>query len=357
MVIDESSGTRTRFGPHHVQPRVVEWTRARPWDEFVSRAPDGSLAHLWAWKAVMERSYGHRSVYLAATRGEEIVGVLPLVVLRSRLFGRHVVSMPFLDGGGLCTAGDTAADGALVDAAVAVASEEGAVLELRHRDDRLSGLPRSTDRVTMVLDLADGDEALWKSLPSNRRSQVRKGTRNGLTVQIEAGDALPHFYRVIATNMRDLGSPVHGLRFFEAVTSGLEECAHIITVRAGEKVVGAGLLLAFRDTLSMPWSSSLRSHFRLGVNQVLYWEVIRYAVAGGFRYMDFGRSPKGSGTYEAKREWGAQPVQLYWHYLPESARPPDEGVRRLGWAVKMWQRLPVPVATALGPRVRGGIPN
>jgi serine/alanine adding enzyme len=84
---------------------------------------------------------------------------------------------------------------------------------------------------------------------------------------------------------------------------------------------------------------------------------MRWGISNGYRIFDFGRSSKGTGTYEAKRQWGADVVQLYWHYHPESAGPPTEAIKRLAWAPRLWQRLPVPVANALGPRIRRAIPN
>ena len=352
-------------GAHPV--RVREWTDAAGWETFVLAARDANVAHRWAWTRVVPQAYGHRVVPLAAERGGQLVGVLPLVSVHSRVFGRALVSMPYLDSGGLCTDGDEAADAALLETALALARADRTRLELRHLGEREIALRASTHKVTMTLDLSGGEEAVWDAAKSNRRGQVRKARRSGLEAWTAGADGTSDFYRVLAENMRDLGSPVHRLRFFRAVCANLGTDATYVLVRSGSDVVGAGLLLFHGERAVLPWSSSLRSSRALGPNQLLYWEAARCAIARGCTVLDLGRSSPGSGTFEAKREWGARPTQLYWHRAAARAGarggPADDDVggdepgRRLAWAIRLWTRLPVPVATVAGSALRGGLPQ
>jgi FemAB-related protein (PEP-CTERM system-associated) len=337
--------------------RVVQWTDRNDWDAFVETAADGTIAHLWAWGEVVRETYGHRTEYLAAVDGTRVRGVLPLVVVRSRLFGRHVVSMPYLDYGGACSGRDQEVDAALVDAAVALADDEGAVLQLRHRGPRQVDLPVSLEKVTMLLDLEPDEDSMWRRLPSKRRGQIRKGQRHGLTASVEGSEGIPDFYRVLSHNMRDLGSPLHPVRFFDSIVRNLGDRAGVLVVRRGGAAVGAGLVIVHGDTVGVPWSSSLRSHFSLGPNQVLYWEAMRFGITQGARVFDFGRSSVGSGTYVAKREWGALPLELHWHHAPADRPAPEKDTRRMAWATRVWRRLPVRIANVVGPRIRGGIVN
>lgn len=337
-------------------PLVKPWTDGATWDDFVARAPDGTVAHRWAWMQIVPAAYGHQAIPLAAVRDGALVGVLPLVLLRSRLFGRHLVSMPFLDYGGLCTAGDHLVERALVAAAVDLARSNRAKLELRHLSDRSVDLPASLHKVTMMLDLSGGEDAVWRRIRSSRRGQVRKAQRNGLVASVHGAEALEDFYRIIATNMRDLGSPVHRRRYFDEVIAQLGEDARIVLVRDGRQAVGAGMVLIHGGRIALPWPSSLRSSFSRGSNKLLYWEVLRYGVERDCLEFDFGRSSLDSGTFEWKRQWGAEPVQLFWHRDPPQEAG-DETTQRLEWATYLWRRLPVGVANVVGAMVRGGLPN
>jgi FemAB-related protein (PEP-CTERM system-associated) len=340
-------------------PLVTSWSDGLAWDRFVSDAQDGTMAHRWAWTRIVAAAYGHQVLPLAAVRDGSLAGVLPLVLIRSRLFGRHVVSMPYLDYGGLCTGGDHAAERALVAAALELARSRRARLELRHLVDRAIGLPASLHKVTMTLDLSGGEDAVWSSIRSNRRGQVRKARRNGLRVSIHGMDGLDDFYKVMATNMRDLGSPVHRRKFYREILAGFGEDARIILAHDRDQAVGAGMVLFHGGRTVLPWSSSLRSSFSRGPNQLLYWEAVRYGIERGCHEFDFGRSSRDSGTFESKREWGAEAVQLFWHHDPEEepAADGDGDGQRLEWATRVWRRLPVRAATIVGAMVRGGLPN
>jgi serine/alanine adding enzyme len=347
----------TAVGPSAPPVQVERWADGAAWDEFVRGAGDGTVAHRWAWTKVVPAVYGHQVLPLAAVRQGTLAGVLPLVRVRSRLFGRRLVSMPYLDYGGVCSNGDRAAEGALVTAALELARSDVAPLELRHLTDRPIGLPASLRKVTMTLDLRGGEDAVWRRIRSGRRGQVRKARRNGLAASWHGAEALAPFYRILAANMRDLGSPVHRRGFFASILDHLGEDARIILVHDGTEPVGAGLALVHRDRLMLPFVSSRRASFALRPNQLLYWEVFRYGAERGCSLFDFGRSSWDSGTFESKRQYGAEPEQLYWHRYPPDAAAADEGARRLEWATRVWRRLPLPVANVVGPMVRGGLTN
>jgi len=117
------------------------------------------------------------------------------------------------------------------------------------------------------------------------------------------------------------------------------------------------MALVHGDRIVLPWVSSLRSSFARGPNQLLYWEAFRYAVERGCTVFDFGRSSWNSGTFEAKRQYGAEPEQLFWHRYPAGERPGGDSAERLEWVTRLWRRLPVPLANAAGALVRGGLPN
>jgi FemAB-related protein (PEP-CTERM system-associated) len=337
---------------------VVTWRDGASWDRFVDSCEGSTVAHRWAWTEIVPDAYRHRVLPLAAVRDGSLVGVLPLTVVSSSLFGTALVSMPYLDTGGICTADDWARS-VLVCHALAEAGERGARLELRHRYVQDVGLHASLAKVTLTIPLDEGRDAVWARVKPNRRSQVRKAERNGLTTVLAGPEGMGAFHHVMSVNMRDLGSPMHRRSFFGAVARALGDDARFVLVRSREEVLAAGLMLFHGGTAILPWSSCLRSARSTGANQLLYWSVAEHALARGCHTLDLGRSSPGSGTYEAKREWGARPAQLYWYRNPGHADPvsPEDGSRAMQLGVRAWKHLPVPVATPLGALIRGGLPQ
>jgi FemAB-related protein (PEP-CTERM system-associated) len=326
------------------------------WDAYVNRSPSAGLYHRYGWARVIERGYGHTPAYLWARDASGVRGVLPLVLFRGALGGRSLVSLPFLDEGGL-SADDDAARSALWEAAKEVSRRERAPsIELRQGDPSGLELPPLGSKVSVMLALAGGPDAMWKRLDAKVRNQVRKATNSGLAPAWCGIEGLDDFYTVFARNMRDLGSPVHARRFFEAILEEFAGTVRLLLIRDGRRTVAGGVVMVFRDTVLVPWASSLREWRNRCPSNLLYWEVIRSASDKGLRWLDFGRSTPGGGTYRFKMQWGGQERRLHWE---SSERPSivDSDNPRYQQLIRAWQRLPVPVATAIGPILRKRLSN
>jgi len=94
-------------------------------------------------------------------------------------------------------------------------------------------------------------------------------------------------------------------------------------------------------------------------NMVLYSEALKLAVERGFRTFDFGRSTIDSGPYRFKRQWGAVPVPLRWSVWPPESAPAEAqetAGARFSAATRIWSRLPLSVASRLGPLISPSLP-
>ncbi len=323
------------------------------WDEFVAQHPDASVYHLSGLRNVIADSFGHQTLYLCALAGERVVGVLPLVRLKSRLFGDFMVSQPYFNYGGVLALNDLVA-GRLLLAAQEKAEGYGCS-HIEYRDlAPLDGLPVRTDKVAMWLELPDSEEQLWQRVGTKVRAQIKRSRRFGLTVQSGGIELLDDFYQVFAENMRDLGTPVYSKSFFRnLLCSGVGQ-QQLVIVRYNGKPVSAAYLVAYRRRMEVPWASTLRSANRFDANMFLYWELLSRACSQGCDVFDFGRSTVDAATYKFKKQWGARHRQLYWHYwLRDGGEPPklnpDNPKYRL--VIGVWQKLPVWLTRLLGPGI------
>jgi FemAB-related protein (PEP-CTERM system-associated) len=329
------------------------------WDAYVLSHPDATGHHRWRWRRVIEETFGQRTEYFAVRRGERLVGVLPLVRFRSFLFGRSLISLPFLNYGGVL-ADDEAAGRALLREARRVALEERARhIELRHRRRHFAELPVRAHKVAMVKRLPDSAEQAWSGLDRKVRNQVRKAQKSGLQATWGGLELVTGFYSVFAENMRDLGTPVYSRRLFESALQHFAGDVTLLLVHLGPEVVAGGVVSTFRDTVEVHWAASRQCHRSLCPNHILYWTVIEWATKRGLQFLDFGRSTPGEGTYNFKAQWGAEAEALYWEYvLVKDAEPPDHGPTNPAFAlaIQAWKRLPLVVSNTIGPSVVRGIP-
>jgi FemAB-related protein (PEP-CTERM system-associated) len=327
------------------------------WQEYVQRADLVSCYHQIGWKRVIERSFGVETFYLLSEdERKRITGILPLAFLSSLAFGRFLVSLPYFNYGGICA--DDGAAGPLFDAAVELARTLRAKhVELRHTTPQ-PGLLESTTKVSMRLALPSSSDELWRGFSSDLRRKVRRPQKEGITARIEHADALDAFYQVFRVNMRDLGTPVYGKSFFANILAEFPESTWVCTVYQDSRPLASGILVGFRDRLEIPWVSSLRATNHLYTNMLLYWTALKFACDRGYRVFDFGRSTAGGGTYRFKAQWGAQPVQLYWHYWVKNGSLPRLNPEnpKYALAIGLWQRLPLTVTNFLGPSIVRHLP-
>ncbi|MHB8056960.1 MAG: FemAB family XrtA/PEP-CTERM system-associated protein [Desulfuromonadaceae bacterium] len=330
------------------------------WDAYVASHKDSTNYHQYGWRKVIENSFGHRTMYLVAKNNQdEICGVLPYVHMKSSLFGNFLVSLPFFNYGGLLC-NEESTEKMLLDTSIKMLDGTGAAhIELRHLNKCADVKETKQHKVSMILDLQRNEEEQWMSLDSKVRNQVRKAEKNGLRAISGHINLLDSFYEVFSRNMRDLGTPVYDKNFFRNTLEEFSDSTEIIIVKQAKKTVAAAILTWHRDTLEVPWASSIREARELCPNNLLYWEAIRFAIYKKASRFDFGRSTPGEGTYCFKKQWGAKPVQLYWQYLLRNgaAMPevsPSNPKYRL--AIQAWQHLPLMLTNFLGPHIVRCIP-
>ncbi|KAA3612088.1 MAG: FemAB family PEP-CTERM system-associated protein [Calditrichaeota bacterium] len=328
-------------------------------EKFIQSAPGGKIYHLPEIQRLIQNTFGHETIYLQAKEGDDVCGVLPLVHMKNRLFGNFVISVPFFNYGGVCSENEAATNAMLEEAIRITKERQASHLELRHVEKIYPQLPGKSHKVAMILDLPEDSEKLWQSFKSKLRSQIRKPEKEGLTVQIGKMELLRHFYSIFTVNMRDLGTPVYSKYLFANMLHSFPDNAWIICVYKDKLPVAAGFVVGFGEMMEIPWASSLREYNRLSGNMMMYWQALKLALDEGYRKFDFGRSTPNEGTYKFKAQWGAEPLPLNWEYwLAHGGALPDISPKNAKFqaAIKVWQKIPLPVTKIIGPAIVKNIP-
>lgn len=333
---------------------ISKTATAEEWDDFVQRREDGSFCHLWGWRAVIRETFGHAPVYgIARLPDGSIDGVCPAFELRTRFLGRHLLSMPFLNYGGPC--GSSAARSELAAWAIEHGKTNGlSSVVLRSRLPIEGSFPVSADKITVVLDLPATADEMWnRSFDAKFRNKIKRPQRDGMSTLFGA-EHLGAFYEVFCRNMRDLGTPVLPLAFFQRIVAAFPERVVIGATYLGEHPVAAGFGFVWRGEFEMTWSSSLKELRASKPNMLLYWDYMRYLIDAGIKRFNFGRSTPGSGPHEFKLSWGGADEALPWiHWPPHGGATPSRVARM---ASATWRHLPLSVSKAFGPLLARQLP-
>ncbi|SOB87608.1 FemAB-related protein, PEP-CTERM system-associated [Sphingomonas guangdongensis] len=328
---------------------------------YVEAHADGTPFHLPAWSAAVAEGCGQRSHFLVAERGDgAIAGVLPLTLVRSPLFGAALVSAGFGVGGGVL-ADDAGAARALAAAAWRFAEAEG-VTSLELRGGASPDAAFHTDAVSylgFVRPLAPDDEAQLAAIPRKQRAEVRRSFANDLTVTtgVTPLDRAAH-YRVYAESVHNLGTPVFPRQLFAAVLDAFAGDADILTVRQGGVALASVISLYWRGTVYPYWGGGTAAARGARANDAMYYALMNHARARGCARFDFGRSKVGTGAAAFKRNWGFEGVPLAYHVRTEDGAAPRQVNPldpRYARKIALWKRLPLPIATFLGPFIARGL--
>ena len=342
---------------HRVNVRAFEARDSDRWERFVQNTDEATFFHRIGWREIIESVFRHRTHYLLAERGQDIVGILPLAEVRSRLFGHALVSLPFCVYGGP-VAIDARTELALTDAAADLArSLRVEHLELRNRTAKCAGWPRQDLYVTFRQRLLPDVDANMAAIPRKQRAMVRKGIKNGLRSEVDK--SVDRFFSLYADNVHRHGTPPFSRHYFARLAEVFgDACEILIVVDSAGRPVSGVFSFYFRDEVLPYYAGDSADARNLAANDFKYWELMRRACERNVNVFDFGRSKRDTGSFDFKKNWGFEPTPLTYEYqlltrqdVPQN-NPLNPKYRAL---IALWRRLPRPVANALGPMLVRGL--
>jgi FemAB-related protein (PEP-CTERM system-associated) len=329
------------------------------WDDYVLNHPGGTFFHLTGWKDVVERCFGHKAFYLLSEEGGKICGIFPLFSVKSFLFGRAMVSVPFASYGGVL-ADDQGVAQALYREAVSITQKQGLdYLELRSETAGFGELPTKDLYYVFKKEIASDNEMNLEAIPRKTRRMVRVGMKNGLEAEFGSSNLLDTFYGMFAFNYRRLGTPVFSRKYIRNLLEMFGKMSSILIISKDGKPLSGVLSFYYKDQVIPYYSGAYPEAQDHAANDFLYWALTSDSAEKGYRVFDFGRSKKDTGPYNFKRHWGFEPKPLEYQYylngiseLPYISPSNPKYQRR----IEMWKRLPLWATKIIGPRIVKYIP-
>ncbi len=322
------------------------------WDAYVLAHPDATFFHRAGWKRVIEDAFGHRTHFLLAERGGRLAGVLPLAEINSRLFGHSLGSLPFCAYGGIVADDDTARD-ALDQAAQSLATRLAVgALEYRNQVPQHEDWPAKDLYVTFKKAIEPEVEANMNAIPRKQRAMVRKGIKAGLVGEIDADTG--RFFEAYSTSVHRLGTPVFSRKFFRALKAEFGDDCEVLTITLDGQVIASVMSFYFRDEVLPYYGGGVDAARAVAGNDFMYWELMRRACERGLKVFDFGRSKRGTGSFDFKKNWGFVPTPLHYEYflvkdktVPE-VNPLNPKYRLF---IQAWKKMPLALANVIGPHI------
>jgi FemAB-related protein (PEP-CTERM system-associated) len=334
------------------QPQEID---LRAWDEFVLGHQLGTPFHLMAWRRSIEATFGYRPYYLMACDGPRVRGVLPLFLVKNPILGKVLISSPFAVYGGVLADSDTAKI-ALRREVEALSSSLGVeYVELRNAwPSQCLGFSPVSRYVTFTTEIGPDEEKILAGIPRKVRYMVRKSCKAVFSVKQEHSEVTA-FERLYSMSLRRLGTPAFPRRHFVRLLEEFRGMVDIREVTREGHVVGAVLSFYFRDQV-MPYYGASDPKFHADApNNFMYYDLMRWGGANGYRVFDFGRSKRdAAGSYDFKSHWGMVERELPYEMLLVKRKKlpnfsPANPAFRL--PIRAWSWLPLWLTRALGPHL------
>lgn len=340
--------------------RQITHSESQKWDDYVLNHSQSQQSHLYHWRQIIEKCFGHSTFYLIDETDGTIQGLCPLVLQKSSLFGTHLISLPYLNIAGILAEKESVRE-KLCEAALQLADEHSAdYVELRHLNSDLKEISFFDHKVTFLLDLPKDPEILWAQLKDKVRNQIRKGEKEGLEFQcVDILTGLDSFYHLFSINMRNLGTPVLPKSFFLEVANQFKEKAQLFICTLNGKPLATGFTLIHQNKMEIPWAASDWNFLSKAPNMFLYWGILKWASQQGIDSFDFGRCSKNAGTYHFKKQWGATEVPLYWYHHSKKSSKLEKSPKPsllMQWGSSLWRYLPLCVTERVGPKLAKNLP-
>ncbi|RED49859.1 FemAB family XrtA/PEP-CTERM system-associated protein [Aestuariispira insulae] len=323
------------------------------WDRFVAESDATTFFHRSGWREVIEKSFRHDARFLMAERDGVVEGILPLVHVKSSLFGNRLVSTAFCVGGGIAAETDAAHDALKAEADFLMETLKAEYVEYRAPQRSAEDWQKREGLyATFHREIEAEEEECLKQIPRKQRAVVRKALKSEMEIEIVIDP--DEFYHVYSTTMRNHGTPVFSKGFIRNLLQEFKGDCDILSARKDGKVLSSVLNFYFKDRVMPYYTGALPEARKTGAADLMYWALMRSAVERGYKIFDFGRSKLGTGPFSFKKNWGFEPVPINLEFSLRNGTPiPDVNPNnpKYDLMIRTWQKLPLPVANVIGPMV------
>ncbi len=318
------------------------------------------IFHRPEWKQFTEDSFDIKMKYFAVEDKGKIQLVFPVGVIDSLLFGKRLISVPYLEYGGF--AGDADYVGFAIDhikdnyfnydyLQVREGVPEKYLME--------NGFKKVEEANRFILNL-DKEEKIWKSISKQKRKAVRKAQDMKVEVRDIGYHEVSRVYNIYLSEMKGFGVPAFPIKYFDnfwyyMIENGLGKA---LGAYLDGTLIAALLGFTYNDRVHITISVSKKGYLDYRPNDILHWEFIRWAIEEGYKIFDFGHVKKGTGHYDFKEKWNTElkPLNNYYLFLKKKdITDLNKDSMKYKLLRGLWRRSPKFILKRVGPKIRESI--
>ncbi|PIO08344.1 hypothetical protein COU59_01825 [Candidatus Pacearchaeota archaeon CG10_big_fil_rev_8_21_14_0_10_34_12] len=342
-------------------------------ENFEKNCENTSSQFSMQWKNSISKSYGNCiPVYYLNKNKEGISAIFPFFLVKSKIFGNRLISLPFTDFGGYVGKIDK---NFLKEVSKKLKETKGiSKVEIRlnnFMDDYQeieksiiqNGFKKEYKKNQCILKIKN-EEEMWNDFSRITRKGVKKAQKSGLELrEINTNEELKSFYKLYFKNMKDFGTPQHSHDFFRNLMDLMKGKFKGLNCYKEGKLIGSLIILYSKDYAYAAYNVSEKDFLIYQPNDLIHWELIKWCAKKRIKYFDFGQCNANSeeGTHDAgifkfKKKWGGEIYDRYYFYYEFSKKDNLESAKKERESLtKIWRKLPSPLIKIMGPKIASQI--
>ncbi len=337
--------------------------------DFLNKNKNKQVSYSLQFRDAIEASYLNcKSFYFLVFEGQKVVGFLPFILIKSKIFGNRLISSPFLDVGGFLGKFDKGC----IDEAISYVTklEKLKYVEVR-MNKSMSGFESckkilkksqfvdNPEKHQLIVDLTSKED-MWKRFHKHTRNDYRMSKKSGLVLsKIDSLKKLNQFYKLYICQMKTFGSPPHSKKYFiNLFELGKDSIFSGFNCYKDNAIAGSIIILYYGKNGYVAFNVSNPDFRDCRPNDFLYWNVIKECIKNKLTRLDLGQveldlkfGTRARGLYKFKIKWlGKTYERNYFRYNPQGVIE-ISGKSKLKKLRGIWKLLPLWAIKLVGPKI------
>lgn len=350
--------------------KILEENNEKQWQDFVSEQNCVPPQFTLGWKDFVYKTYKNcEPIYYINLKEEIVKTIFPFFLVKSKIFGDRLISQPFIDIGGLLGEFDKNFMLNVINNLKEQFKGKATNIEIRlntfsenYKEFETFLLNQNFDKKSgkqqFILRLRK-EEDLWNSFKRITRKGIKKANKSGLKLnEINNEKEIEIFYKLYLKRMKNFGTPQHSYDYFLNLFAEMKENFKGLNCYKDEKLIGSLIVLYTKDYMYAAYNFSEYEFLMYQPNDLLYWEIIKWAIKKDIKYFDFGQCEANAeekthaeGIYNFKSKWLGDLYErqsFYYCFKQDSKQDIKSKKDNL---IKIWRKLPLFVIKRLGPKI------
>jgi hypothetical protein len=336
-----------------VKLEILDPCQVQEWDDLVLDTESYSFFHCRAWAEVLNHSYSYKPYYFALFSGPRILGLIPVLEIKSLLTGKRGVSLPFSD---FCEPIILEKNRfkELFEGVINVGNKFGwRYLEIRGGGRWFDNVRPSSQYLGHRIALNGNIDQLLSDCRKSTQRNIKKALKAGVECEtVQSISAVKEFFHLNCITRKRHGLPPQPFSFFKNIYHYIiaKNLGNIVLASYKNRIIAGAVFFHFGNKAIYKFGASEIEYQHLRANNLIMWNAIKWYSQNGYQVFDMGRTEtNNNGLNQFKSGWGTQSKSICYYKYSITKRKFVKSTSDASIIFhKLFSNLPLPLLRIVG---------